>query len=141
MAARLAEAKAAGFDTVEAYEADIAAKKNEARQKRRQERADKKSADDDTEDEDAEDAEDTEDAGDAEEAHEASPAHLRAIAKFGEAVEMLRSVMTKPLAIFDDTKTPTDVTDEVSRFLEEVGQRKKLKLHMADVPIDASELN
>ena len=37
--------------------------------------------------------------------------------------------MTKSLAVFDDTKTPTDIVDEVSRFLEEVGQRRKLKLH------------
>jgi hypothetical protein len=137
-AKRLAEAKEAGFDTVEEYEADIAAKKKEAQEKRKQERAEKKSAkQDDAEDEegddekkDDEDAEEKDD--DAEDTEEASPAQLRAISDFDKAVEILRKVMTKSLAVFDDTKTPTDVTDEVSRFLDEVSQRKKLSLMQAD---------
>jgi hypothetical protein len=148
MAARLAEAKAAGFDTVEAYEAAIKAAEKEARQKQRQEQAGKKSTeqaddDDDDGDDDADDddGEDDDDSEDTEETNEPSPAHLRAIAKFDEAVEMLRSVMTKSLAVFDDTKAPTDVVDEVSRFLEEVGHRRKQKLHTDDAPIDASKLN
>jgi hypothetical protein len=149
MAARLAEAKAAGFDTVEAHEAAIKAAKKEAQQKQRQERDKRKSADTEDED-DADDGEDDDDAEDGdsedddseEETNEPSPAQLKAIAKFDEAVEMLRKIMTKSLAVFDDTKAPTDVVDEVSRFLAEVSHRKKLKLHnIADAPIDASKLN
>ncbi len=119
-------------------------------EKQRQER-DGKSGDDG---DDTEDTEDSDDAGDAEDgaeddeddeddaADETPPAHLRAIAKFDEAVEMLRKIMTKSLAIFEATKTPTDVVDEVSRFLDEVSHRRKLKLHsLSDAPIDASKLN
>jgi hypothetical protein len=153
-AKRLAEAKEAGFDTVEEYEADIAAKKKEAQEKRKQERAEKKSAkqEDDTEDgddgsdgDDEKDAEekddDSEDDDDTEETNEPSQAQLKAISKFDAAVEELRKLWSQSLKLFDDVKTPTDVIDEASRFLEEVSQRRKLKSHTTDAHIDASKLN